>query len=365
MNIHYKSDSYEIFIKSHKRIGDLIGFAERENKKRSYLFVSKVLGKHYPSSPSAMGKIFKQLSRLVIKSDLNENDDNHLVIGMGETATGLGWGFFENLRVNKKLFIHTTRIKMKKKVFIKFKEAHSHDTDHYIYYPIKPDFIEFIKLAKFIYIVDDEITTGNTINNLSKAILMKIPDCKIIPISIVQWNSNFSKINSFSLLNAQFRVTTILNKPIYRLSSNAIKIIESKCTSLVVNSYGRFGGDHFTLPLEILPKGFKNWGNKKILILGSGEFNYIAYKFATLLSNSNDVYVQATTRSPIKIGGLIKSKIKFMDNYDHLKSAYLYNVIDKHYDIIVLFAETCKGSFDKKLLVELKNCCTKFYILYV
>lgn len=365
MNLHFEADSFQLFIRSHKRIGDLIGFAERENKKRAFLFVSKVLGKHYPCTPHTMDKIFKQLSRLVVKSDFFSTKDYHLVIGMGETATGLGWGFFENLNANNKLFIHTTRIKMNKKVFIRFKESHSHDTEHFIYYPIKSEFLEFIKLTKVVYIVDDEITTGNTINNLSKAILKKLPNCKIVPVTILQWNSKLCKIKSHSILNAQFHIKTKIGASLIRSSYIANKNAQSVSKNLFVNSYGRYGANQFNLPYETLPNGFEKWECKKILILGSGEFNFIAYKFAKLLLRFNEVYVQSTTRSPIKIGGIIRSKVKFKDNYEPVKSAYLYNVIDKRYDIIILFVETCKGSFDKKLLVELKKCCKKFHILYV
>jgi len=44
---------------------DLIGFAARNNSKRGFLFLSKVIGKHYPSCLLKMKEIHIQLSNLV------------------------------------------------------------------------------------------------------------------------------------------------------------------------------------------------------------------------------------------------------------------------------------------------------------
>ncbi|MFX8055526.1 phosphoribosyltransferase domain-containing protein, partial [Acinetobacter baumannii] len=44
---------------------DLLGFAERVNPKRAFLFVSKVLGRHIPVSPDVMRHAFTDLAELV------------------------------------------------------------------------------------------------------------------------------------------------------------------------------------------------------------------------------------------------------------------------------------------------------------
>ncbi|RJY22409.1 phosphoribosyltransferase, partial [Pseudomonas syringae pv. actinidiae] len=66
----------------------LFGFAERRNPKRAFLFVSRVLGRHIPARPSVMLKSFQDLARK-IPVDL---PGPVLVIGMAETAVGLGAG---------------------------------------------------------------------------------------------------------------------------------------------------------------------------------------------------------------------------------------------------------------------------------
>ena len=71
-----------------------IGFADTVNPKRAFLFVSKVLGRHIPVSPSIMRHAFTDLAELV-PDDLPEPV---LVIGMAETAVGLGAGVHQVLQ---------------------------------------------------------------------------------------------------------------------------------------------------------------------------------------------------------------------------------------------------------------------------
>ena len=66
----------------------LFDFAERRNPKRAFLFVSRVLGRHIPARPSLMAESFNALAGK-IPADL---PGPVLVIGMAETAVGLGAG---------------------------------------------------------------------------------------------------------------------------------------------------------------------------------------------------------------------------------------------------------------------------------
>jgi len=78
----------------HYQLEDLLGFAQRINPKRAFLFVSKVLGRHIPVAPSTMRNAFTDLADLV-PSDLAEPV---LVIGMAETAVGLSAGVHQALQ---------------------------------------------------------------------------------------------------------------------------------------------------------------------------------------------------------------------------------------------------------------------------
>ena len=92
---------------SHWKWQNLLGFAERINPKRAFLFVSKVLGRHIPVSPSIMRHAFTDLAELV-PDDLPEPV---LVIGMAETAVGLGAGVHQVLqqRYPEAIYVTTTR----------------------------------------------------------------------------------------------------------------------------------------------------------------------------------------------------------------------------------------------------------------
>ena len=75
----------------------LIGFAARANAKRGFLFLSKVLGKHWPVTPRAMEAIHDDLAAQIPPS----LPGPVVFIAMAETAVGLGQGVFEAwLRAN-------------------------------------------------------------------------------------------------------------------------------------------------------------------------------------------------------------------------------------------------------------------------
>ena len=69
----------------------LIGFAARANARRGFLFLSKVLGKHWPVTPCMMLAIHTDLAARV-PADL---PGPVVFIAMAETAIGLGQGVFE------------------------------------------------------------------------------------------------------------------------------------------------------------------------------------------------------------------------------------------------------------------------------
>ncbi len=63
INVKLPSGNLELFVKhSDFALEDICCFATRANNKRGFLFVSKVLGKHYPVKPNNMLKIYQNLS---------------------------------------------------------------------------------------------------------------------------------------------------------------------------------------------------------------------------------------------------------------------------------------------------------------
>ncbi len=68
---------------------------------------------------------------------------------------------------------------------------------------------------------------------------------------------------------------------------------------------------------------------------------YPPYLLAKYLEeNGIESYFQATTRSPVNIDGAITSKLSFKDNYFEEIDNFLYNVIDREYDKVLICYET-------------------------
>ena len=93
--------------RSLRPLDELCAFAVRRNARRSFLIVSRLLGRHLPARPSAMRAAMRDLAHL-LPADLPEP---MLVVGLAETAVCLGQGVHEELeRLGRRaLFVHSTR----------------------------------------------------------------------------------------------------------------------------------------------------------------------------------------------------------------------------------------------------------------
>ncbi len=198
-------------------LNNLFSLATRKNPKRSFLFVSRLLGKHIPVDPCTYQLAGRALAlRLLeevyfIKDEeknqaithllMNQDDCGELhrdiyanplslpepmvFLGFAETATGLGYGMFDSFNGDCN-YIHTTRevipnIENK----ISFSEEHSHASSHYIY-NVKE---QTLKNDKTIVLVDDELTTGKTALNIIDALQKKYARKKYVVATILDWRS--------------------------------------------------------------------------------------------------------------------------------------------------------------------------------
>ena len=170
----------------------LCGFASRFNPKRGYLFVSKVLGKHYPVRPRVMSDVYQRLA-----NKLPALDGPVVVIGMAETATALSQGVYESwlARLEREgskrddlLYCHTTRYALDRPLALEFDEPHSHAPQHLLYEPDDPRRRRLFENAKHLVLIDDEISTGATSANLARAYREKHPQLESLQIvSLKNW----------------------------------------------------------------------------------------------------------------------------------------------------------------------------------
>lgn len=334
-------------------LDDICCFATRANNKRGFLFVSKVLGKHYPVKPSNMLTVYQNLSGKL--NSLTKGLDNICFIGFAETAIGLGAGVFnewQNSNSNKNsLYMPTSRFKLNHPVLFEFQEEHSHATDHLIYEPLEEKNKILFKSCENLVLIDDEISTGKTLFNFIEQYRKLNSQLKnVFLISIKNWinkdnkdiiTSNFSDINIefISILSGEF---VFHKNPDYFVENvpkldgkNEVKDYLFDNDSFQFRyGYNKIDFD-FTEDTKLIDM------NKKTLILGSNEFLIKPYFFAKHLESLGlEVYFQSTTRSPIILDVDIKYKNTSFDNYNDNIENYLYNVSSDMYEQIIICLET-------------------------
>lgn len=196
---------------------ELFQMATRINKKRSFLFVSKVLGKHLavsPQLPLLVGNLLAMRYLEVVHGVQDPRVEevaeairtkNHVAgmltsiqneplslpspttfIGFAETATALGHAVFSSFG-NQAKYIHTTREQIDERTsIINFEEEHSHATSHRVYALDQ----QFFQDDSEVVLVDDEMTTGKTAINIIKTLKTAYPIKKVFTVvSILDWRS--------------------------------------------------------------------------------------------------------------------------------------------------------------------------------
>jgi len=382
----------------------LFQMAVRINKKRQFLFVSRLLGKHLAVDPAislGTGTILasmlmeneglknhplvnevvhminagipnRQLSRtsLAFKANL---PNKTAFIGFAETATGLGHAVFHHFQ--NAHYIHTTReeiLHMEPSFY--FEEEHSHATSHSVYAPE-----HILTDADTIVLIDDEITTGLTLSNLIVALNKSFPGKRYKILSILDWRTEAHQHDFIQLMNTyniSAEIITIMGGQFTLENDASIEEKETSCLdsmqsfsvfadeklSLEITSKhrsehatycnltGRFGltselheemNDWIERFIDKLPKLQRD---KPTLVIGIGENIYLPHRFA--LSFGNDTKVQTSTRSPIlaKIENTypIQHKCKFKLPDSNGIDQYLYNLPDIDTEQIIVISESVK-----------------------
>ena len=340
---------------SHWKWQNLLGFAERINPKRAFLFVSKVLGRHIPVSPSIMRHAFTDLAELV-PGDLPEPV---LVIGMAETAVGLGAGVHQVLqkRYAEAIYVTTTRHPVHgAPLLARFLEEHSHAQDQLLYGSPDAELQQQILNSKSIVLVDDEASTGKTFVNLIHALqqagLNQISH--VVTATLADWSSGIHIAD----LNCQ-SVALMTGKWQWRDAEHPIQINMPKVDTVAFGAFatlaeptwGRLpiqdSGAHIRLAVQ---------PDERILVLGSGEYVWSSFLLAEYLQQQGaDVKFSAITRSPIAVGHAIQSALAFSDNYGLGIQNFVYNINPQHYDRVLITVETATHSVAKSLLEALPN----------
>lgn len=372
---------------------DLLGFAQRINPKRAFLFVSKVLGRHIPVAPGTMRHAFTDLANLV-PDDLPEPI---LVIGMAETAVGLSAGVHQALqtRYPNALLLNSTRHaqhdgnhdKNSHSLLTTFSEDHSHASQHLIYQSADKVTQAQLLASKTLIMVDDEASTGNTCVNVVTALrnagLTELEQVHLT--TLVDWSLNQNRAQADVDDNISARLPNIDFHRHHLLSgawqwtdaTNPESITMPSVDTTEAGSYalgdtgnwGRFptldSTDGFAFYLTKFQAAFNLFNQQaqsekasfekeqlpqRILVLGSNEFVWLPFLLAEWLETQTQnatVKFSALTRSPIALGGAITTMLSFSDNYGLGMTNFAYNVEPSDWDLIVLCVETSADSVDE------------------
>ena len=378
---------------NHYQLEDLLGFAQRINPKRAFLFVSKVLGRHIPVAPGTMRHAFTDLANLV-PDDLPEPI---LVIGMAETAVGLSAGVHQALqtRYPNALLLNSTRHaqhdgnhdKNSHSLLTTFSEDHSHASQHLIYQSADTVTQAQLLASKTLIMVDDEASTGNTCVNVVTALrnagLTELEQVHLT--TLVDWSLNQNQAQADVDDNISARLPNIDFHRHHLLSGawqwtdapNPEPITMPSVDTTEAGSYalgdtgnwGRFptldSTDGFAFYLTKFQAAFNLFNQQaqsekasfekeqlpqRILVLGSNEFVWLPFLLAEWLETQTQnatVKFSALTRSPIALGGAITTMLSFSDNYGLGMTNFAYNVEPSDWDLIVLCVETSADSVDE------------------
>ena len=336
--------------------GSLFGFAERRNPKRAFLFVSKVLGRHIPVRPSIMNASFHSLAAQ-IPEDL---PGPVLVIGMAETAVGLGAGVHRAFSATRPdtVYMVSTRHPTGNELFARFEEEHSHASAHLIHLPVDPDVREMMLNARSLVLVDDEASTGTTFINLHRALvdagLTQVE--RVVTCVLTDWSGDAVRktigdsAHQVSLLQGSYTFHEDAEAPLPEMP--AVGTIEPGEWPLMAESdWGRHGIRvvEDTLALDLNVKA-----GERVLVVGTSEFVWRPFLLAERLERAGaDVHFSSTSRSPIALGHAIGHVLSFADNYGLGIPNFLYNVSPGQFDRVLICSETPVQAVSASLIESL------------
>ncbi|MGZ7458868.1 phosphoribosyltransferase domain-containing protein [Pseudomonas sp. Ma2-10] len=334
----------------------LFGFAERRNPKRAFLFVSKVLGRHIPVRPSTMDASFESLAAQ-IPADL---PGPVLVIGMAETAVGLGAGVHRAYSASRpdSVYMVSTRHPTGTELFARFEEEHSHASAHLIHMPVDLDVREMMLNARSLVLVDDEASTGKTFINLHRALvdagLTQVE--RVVTCVLTDWsagavrNTIGASAHQVSLLQGAYTFLEDTDAPLPQMPSVGT-VAAGEWPLSPQNDWGRLGVRKVE---DTLAPDLQIKAGERILVVGTSEFVWRPFLLAERLERAGaDVHFSSTSRSPIALGHAIEHALSFSDNYGLGIPNFLYNVRPGQFDRVLICSETPAQAIPAELVEAL------------
>jgi len=314
-------------------LDSIVGFACRENPKRHFILINKLIGRYTPTAPSLMRATYNKLAEKI------GSGTGCYVVSFAEAATGLGAGVADSLaRAQNEpvYFQHTTRHKLEQELWFTVDEAHSHAVNHMFYKPNDDLYNEIIKSKKLI-IIDDEITTGRTIKVFLSKILAFLPDLEEIVItSIVDLMDQNNQLQTLDVA-VPIRYVSLLKANIsLQKDPNFNPSLPTKVNAGLdhSDSIASVGRCALRMPYNKSLNAIKS--EQSTLVIADGEHQYIPFLLAEELEKKGvEVAFQAINRSPILVCDEIVNKVKIAAKAEQTEH-YLYNFFPENKSVFVI-----------------------------
>lgn len=330
-----------------------LGIGARRNTKRGYLFVSKLLGKHIPVSVERM-----QEAHVLLVERLRDHlkDEPTWFIGMAETATGLGHGVYEEALMSTATgrpwhYSSTTRYPVEGAKRLEFKEEHSHSVDQLLHVPTG----FHLDAIKTLVLIDDEISTGKTLCNLESSLREHLPALeRVIWVTLTCFVEHPQRPCVYLLKGRHSFEPSPID---VEMPAHHDEPSDGDLKPLLATGWGRLGVSGI-VPLGkstlsstrhlagLLRYGNRN-GEKRVLVIGQGEFMHAAYRVALELKEMGiHAEVQSTTRSPVMVWGAIERTTRVPDPFGAGVEHFAHNLHPENYAFVFITAETaeCEAS---------------------
>lgn len=346
---------------------ELAAVAKRENnKKRSYLVVNRLQGKHVPVSPGKALRMFDSLADLLLEEYQGER---LLLIGFAETATAIGAAVAEKLGA---LYIQTTREQIRDVEYFYFSEQHSHATEQKL---VKDDLDRVMERVDRIIFIEDEITTGNTIRNIIELLKKAYPGCA--GFSAASLLNGMAKTDQEEYAKSGIRLHWLLRTCHDSYEERAADCrgdgichgCDSSLPAVVPEEY-RISGCRDARRLTdgtLYKTACRQMGREaverlqpvrgeRILVIGTEEFMYPALVLASMLEEKTGwVRCHSTTRSPILVSSEawypLHERYELRSLYDRQRTTFLYDL--SAYDRVCMVTDA--GEEEKEGLYSLIN----------
>ena len=346
---------------------ELAAVAKRENnKKRTWLVVNRLQGKHVPVSPGKALRMFDSLAELLLEEYRGER---LLLIGFAETATAVGAAVAEKLGA---LYIQTTREQIQDVEYFYFSEQHSHATEQKL---VKDDLDRVMERVDRIIFIEDEITTGNTIRNIIELLKKAYPGCA--GFSAASLLNGMAKTYQEEYAKSGIRLHWLLRTCHDSYEERAADCrgdgichgCDSSLPAVVPEEY-RISGCRDARRLTdgtLYKTACRQMGREaverlqpvrgeRILVIGTEEFMYPALVLTSMLEEKTGwVRCHSTTRSPILVSSEawypLHERYELRSLYDRQRTTFLYDL--SAYDRVCMVTDA--GEEEKEGLYSLIN----------